>query len=295
VYSSYLTPVALRIMPTEFIENLDDPRVAPYRNVRDADLRGGQALFLAEGRLVVESLLRSRHHGTRSILVSQKQHDSLRAVLDAHRQIPAYVMPQEIMNTLVGFDIHRGVLAAGIRAKSTDPSELLGVIAHKAEESSRVFLLDALANHDNVGGIFRNAMAFGVRGVLLDPKCCDPLYRKSIRVSMGAVLHVPFHHQHTTLESIALLRKHGYHIVALTPRADAVALGSFVTAARDMPRLAFCIGAEGPGLPQSILDAVDSLVRIEMASQIDSLNAMVASAIVAHATMPATLSTTPTT
>ncbi|MHC4975233.1 MAG: TrmH family RNA methyltransferase [Planctomycetota bacterium] len=269
-------------MPIEHITDTDDPRLDPYRSVRDADLRGARRLFLCEGRLVVETLLGIARFETHSVLVSQRQLDSMRATLESHREVTALVVDQEFMNTIVGFDIHRGVLAAGVRPA---PCHLDGLLrtGSSGPARSRVFVLEELANHDNVGGIFRNAMAFGIDCVSLDPKCCDPLYRKSIRVSMGSVLSVAFTHSHSCAESIDILREQGYHVAALTPRRDALGLDGFAQRAAHIPKLALCLGAEGPGLSGASLDKADSLVRIEMADGIDSLNVMVSSAIAAHA------------
>ncbi|MFG0257998.1 MAG: TrmH family RNA methyltransferase [Phycisphaerales bacterium JB043] len=270
-------------MPVYQITATSDARLEPYQNVRDADLRGSRRLFMCEGRLVVESLLASPNFETHSLLVSEKQIDSMEDVLANHPGLTVLVVDQETMNDIVGFDIHRGVLGAGVR---TEPEHLERLITtrRRDRQRSRVFVLEELANHDNVGGIFRNALAFGVDCVSLDPRCCDPLYRKSIRVSMGAVLHVPFTQAHSTAESITILKEMDYHVAALTPSDDAQSLTEFATTAQAIDRLALCFGAEGDGLTSTALERADSRVRIEMEPTIDSLNVMVSSAIAAHAT-----------
>jgi len=180
---------------------------------------------------------------------------------------------------VVGFRIHRGILAAGERVPVPSPARLVGELS----APRRVVMLEALTNHDNVGGVFRNAAAFGADAVLIDAKTCDPLYRKAIRVSVGASLFVPYAQAHSSAENIAALREHGFTLVALSPRADAVDMIDFVSG-RDVPqRVALMVGTEGAGLEPASMAAADVVARIDMAPGFDSLNVATASGVALHA------------
>jgi tRNA G18 (ribose-2'-O)-methylase SpoU len=181
--------------------------------------------------------------------------------------VPVYVVDRWLLSDVVGFRVTRGVLAAALRPEAPDVAELLG-------GASRLAVLEGLNDFENLGAIFRNAAAFGIDAVLLDPRCADPLYRRSVRVSMGHVLRVPF----VVLPgewpaSLRLLA--GFRLLALTPRAEATALRSVVPP----PRWAVLLGAEGPGLSAGALAAADQLVRIPMARGVDSLNVATAAAV----------------
>jgi tRNA G18 (ribose-2'-O)-methylase SpoU len=176
------------------------------------------------------------------------------------------------MDSIVGFPIHRGILALGRKRPLPDAGALLSATGARAI----VVVLFGIANHDNMGGIFRNAAAFGAAGVLLHGNCCDPLYRKAIRVSVGAALTVPFARLAPETDAIDLLAGHRFTALALSP------VGSQpLHAAARAGRVAVLLGAEGPGLPAEILARADS-VRIEMAGMLDSLNVATASGIVLH-------------
>jgi tRNA G18 (ribose-2'-O)-methylase SpoU len=186
--------------------------------------------------------------------------------------VPVHVAGQEVMDAIVGFPLHRGMLALGRRGEESSAEALLA----RAGARVRVVVLFGIANHDNMGGIFRNAAAFGADAVLLDADCCDPLYRKAIRVSVGAALVVPFARLKRGEDVPALLDRHGFTALALTP-SGAVDLKDLAPPAR----AAVLLGAEGPGLPADIL-ARTRRVRIPMASGFDSLNVATASGIVLH-------------
>jgi tRNA G18 (ribose-2'-O)-methylase SpoU len=250
------------------IDDPDDPRVAEYRALNDAALRRsieGEDVCIAEGTFVVERLLRS-DYPVRSALVSENRWASLGALADAltSMQAPLYVAAQPVMNAVAGFDIHRGVLAAATRRPMPTPEDLL--VAARA-----LAVLEGINDHENMGVIFRNAAALGIDAVMLDPTCCDPLYRRSIRVSMGAVFATPF----TRLASFDALRD--FMLVGLTPSGD--------EALSEVPpteRVAILLGAEGPGLSAATLAACDRRVRIPMAPGVDSIGVASAAAIAFH-------------
>ncbi len=260
-----------RVTRTILIDDPADPRLADYRAVRERDLAGRDG-FIAEGQVVLEKLVRGGRHRLRSVLLAEKRVAGLADLLrDLPDHLPVYAATQAVMDAVVGFPIHRGILAAGERG-TLDAETLLAGLPERA----LVVGLVGIANHDNMGGLFRNAAAFGADAVLLDDTCCDPLYRKAIRVSVGAALTTPFAHAGGADDLCKLLAKHGFSTVALSPqgRGD---LAEFSPPART----AALFGAEGPGLPQALLDGVRS-VRIPMAGGFDSLNVATASGIVLH-------------
>jgi tRNA G18 (ribose-2'-O)-methylase SpoU len=259
-------------MPTVRIERADDPRLSAYRMIAEPELIRSQGLFIAEGRLVVERLIQSRRYALRSLLLSETACRSLESSLAAlDRDTPIYVCAAEDFVNITGFNIHRGCLALAERPRSVAVGDLLG--------SARTLVaLEAVANADNVGGVFRNALAFGVDGVLLSPTCCDPLYRKAIRTSMAATLQVPFARIEDWPDGLFGLRARGFALVALTPRDPSVPLDSFA-AAGPRDRLVLVLGTEGEGLSAPVVDAADYRVRIPIRQEVDSLNLAVASGI----------------
>ena len=258
--------------PLQVIDDPADPRLADYRDVRERDLVGRAGGFIAEGVVVLEKLLAARRHRLRSVLVAERKAPSLAALLaQVPAGVPVYAAAQAVMDGVVGFHIHRGVLAAGERAEPDAQALIAGLPA-----AALVVGLVGIANHDNMGGLFRNAAAFGTDAVLLDATCCDPLYRKAIRVSVGAALTTPFARAGGAGEMAARLATAGFELLALSPRGE-VALADVSPAART----AVLFGAEGPGLPPSLLTGVRS-VRIPMAGGFDSLNVATAAGIVLH-------------
>ncbi|HEU4532612.1 MAG TPA: RNA methyltransferase, partial [Polyangiaceae bacterium] len=252
------------------VASADDPRLGAYRDVRDRELKAREGAFLAESEQVVRLLATSRLYATRSLLLAEGRVDKLGDLLAAlPASVTAFVAPQAMVDALVGFPMHRGVLALGERGAPLEPAALLA-----APGPATVIGLVGVNNHDNVGGAFRNAAAFGARGVLLDPASCDPLYRKAVRVSVGGALVVPFAHAAGEGELVAALERAGYEVIALSPqgaeRLDALgAVG---------PRRALLLGAEGPGLPAPLLARLRS-ARVPMAEGFDSLNVAVACGI----------------
>ena len=260
------------------IGDADDPRIAPYRAVRERDLAGREGRFVAEGAVVLRVLLTRSRLAVESVLLSERQAPGL---TDLMRHVPAdapvYVAPQAVMGAIVGFPIHRGVLAIGRRDADASARELLAGLGPEAT----VLGLIGIANHDNVGGIFRNAAAFGADAVLLDRTSCDPLYRKAIRVSVGGSLIVPFARAGSALDLVEALAAAEFELVALSPRG-----AEPLEAYRGARRTALLLGAEGPGLPPEILRRARTL-RIPMAAGFDSLNVATASGIALHHLMPA--------
>jgi tRNA G18 (ribose-2'-O)-methylase SpoU len=251
-----------------------DPRLAPYLAVRERDLVGRGDGFIAEGEVVLRALLSPDARARpASILVAENRLGRLQPLLAAApARTPVYVAAQAVMDAVVGFHIHRGMLAHGIRPP--DP----GVVALLASLPPRalVVALYGIGNHDNRGGLFRNAAAFGADAVLLDARCCDPLYRKAIRVSVGAALKVPFAKAAPGEDLLATLAGAGFEAFALSPAGDTP-----VSDLRRPDRAAVVLGAEGPGLPADVLARANT-VAIPMAPGWDSLNVAVASAIVLH-------------
>jgi tRNA G18 (ribose-2'-O)-methylase SpoU len=251
----------------------NDTRIEAYRDIRERDLVGRDGLFVAEGRVVVEKLIASSPHQLLSLLIAAKRVASLEPLLvRLPNDLPVFTAAQPVMDAVAGFPMHRGILAIGRRAEDVSADALLGRIASGGD----VLMLSGIANHDNLGGIFRNAAAFGAKAVLLDPDCCDPLYRKAIRVSVGAALLVPFARLARGEDPLALLERHGFASLALTPAGD-----ELLADWRPAYRNAVLLGAEGSGLPDALLARTRS-VRIAMSGEFDSLNVATTSGIVLH-------------
>jgi tRNA G18 (ribose-2'-O)-methylase SpoU len=240
--------------------------------VRERDMVGRSGRFIAEGRVVLEKLVGAGRHPLVSVLVAEQRLPALADLLaELPPQVPVYAAGQAVMDAIVGFPIHRGILALGERAEVGAEDLLAGL-----PPQALVVGLSAIANHDNMGGIFRNAAAFGVDAVLLDADCCDPLYRKAIRVSVGAALTTPFARLPSGADLVATLAAAGFEVVALSPRGE-LELDELKPASRT----AALFGAEGPGLAPEVLARTRS-VRIGMAGGFDSLNVATTSGIVLH-------------
>ncbi len=258
-------------MPVIAVDDPDDPRIAVYRNVRDRDLAGRGDGFIAEGEVVIRHLLDAADFEARSLLVAAHRLETRHALLAAVPEaVPVYAAPQAVMDGIVGFPIHRGLLAFGRRRRDHAATDLL------ARRPALVLGLVGIANHDNIGGLFRNAAAFGAGAVLIDGTCCDPLYRKALRVSVGGVLTVPFARTVDAAAMVEALLAAGYTPVGLSPAGEAQ-----IGAVAEITRPALLLGAEGPGLPRDLLARIRSL-RIDMAPGFDSLNVATAGAIALH-------------
>jgi tRNA G18 (ribose-2'-O)-methylase SpoU len=259
------------------VDDLADPRLADYAKLRDKQLlqesnpAANNGVFIAEGELVVRLLVESPF-AVKSVLLTPTRLQTVATALEKlPTGTPVYLVSQEVMNAVVGFNIHRGILACGLRGQGRPLNDLL-------PDCRTLVVLEDLANHDNVGGIFRCAAALGGKGVgvVLSPGCCDPLYRKAIRVSMGHVLLVPFARCDQWPGAIGRIREAGFRTVALTP-AGSVDISDLKPDPGE--RIALFLGCEGPGLSQRALEVVQTRARIAMNPGVDSLNVVVAAGI----------------
>lgn len=254
------------------IADPDDPRIAAYRAVRERDLVGRDGLFVAEGDVVVDVVLARGRHRLTSLLVAETTLERRAALIAAAGDIPVYAAGRAVLDAVAGFPLHRGLLGIGERAPEPGLDALLGALGPR----DVVLVAIGIANHDNVGALFRNAAAFGARAVLLDRTSCDPLYRKALRVSVGTAAVLPFRRADDAGAIIAALAGAGVRRLALTPRgsADVASLAGPGPAA-------LIVGAEGPGLSPDVLSACET-VSIAMPGGIDSLNVATAAAIALH-------------
>jgi tRNA G18 (ribose-2'-O)-methylase SpoU len=258
----------------KYIDDPADPRISDYMGLRDR--KESDEFMIAESAVVVERLLASRF-GVRSYLFSPKGWERMKDVVEAHpRFAPVYVADNDIIESITGFDLHRGILAsAGRRGWPTLP-DVVG-------RATRLVVLEGSNDHENIGVIARSARGLGFDGMILDPTCADPYYRRSIRVSMGEILHLPITRAATWPDPLAYLVKQGFELWALTPDADAESLF-----AMGMPeKVALIAGAEGPGLLPSTRARTHYDVRIPMHHGVDSLNLGHALAIAMAAVSPA--------
>lgn len=255
------------------IDDIADPRIEPYRDIRERDLVGRAGCFVAEGRVVIEKLVGSTNHRLDSLLIAAHRLESLANVLaKLDKATPVFAASQTVVDAIAGFALHRGLLGIGRRENPLTAEQLLRGLAARAD----ILMLSGIANHDNMGGIFRNAAAFGAKAVILDASCCDPLYRKAIRVSVGATLLVPFARVPRGADVLDLLDRHGFATIALSPRGGEELQDTAIT-----ERNAVLLGAEGPGLAPAMLDRART-VRLSMAGDFDSLNVATTSGIVLH-------------
>ena len=260
-------------MPIVPVSDLDDPRLADYVHLRQPSRRMAlereRGIFTVEGRLSIEMLLTSRYQ-VRSLFVAEEHVARVAAMVDT--EAPIFTMPARAMEAVTGVHFHRGVLAVAERPALPTITDLVAT-------ARRVLVLEAVNDHENIGALFRNAAAFGVDAVVLDPTTTDPLYRRSTRVSLGHVLTVPFARVDDGAWPAAIgdLRGLGFTTVSLTPAPHAEPLGVFV--AQRPERVALVLGAEGPGLSEGALAATERCVRIPMAAGVDSVNVATAAAI----------------
>ena len=263
----------------------DDRRVDDYRQLHDARARrlmerpddGSPGFFVAEGAHALQRLLASGRR-LRSVLVDQIRLEALAGVLGG-LSVPVLVADQPTLRAVAGFPVHRGVLAAADRWVLPDPADLLA-------GARRVAILEDINDHENLGVIFRSAGSLGVDAVLLSPRCCDPLYRRSVRVSMGHVLAVPWARLEPWPEALDRVTKAGFSLVALTPASDAEPLPGWSPAPGE--RVAVLLGAEGPGLSPAAIATSHRRLTIPMRGADDSLNVGSAAAIAFYALVSAT-------
>jgi tRNA G18 (ribose-2'-O)-methylase SpoU len=250
--------------------DIDDPadaRLDDFRNLTDADVRPDRrGVVIAEGVNVVDRLVRSPYP-LRAVAGVAERIEALRTVL-APLDVAVYRVDKWTLSQVAGFRVTRGVLASADRLAEPDSADLL-------DRAERVVVLEGLNDFENLGSVFRNAAAFGVDAVLLDPQCADPLYRRSVRVSMGHVLQVPFARLAggwpASLDAVSVS---GFRLIALTPTGETA-----LRQAERTPPWALLLGAEGPGLSSSALGRADLRVRIPMAPGVDSLNVATAAAV----------------
>lgn len=255
------------------IDDPADPRVAAYLDIRERDLVGREGRFVAEGKVVLNVLFGARRFETDSVLVLENRLSGMTETLAlAKPDVPVYVVSGEVMDAIAGFHMHRGILAIGRKGEQQSVESLLAALPERALVAVPV----GISNHDNIGSIFRNAAAFGADALLLDETCCDPLYRKAIRVSVGAALKVPFASGGTAAAIADALSRHGFEQLALSPAGKAD-----IRELERPKRLALYLGTEGEGLPEALMARLTT-ARIRMAPGFDSLNVAAASAIALH-------------
>lgn len=263
------------------LDGADDPRVAEYSRLTDAALRrrtdAAHGIYLAESSAVVRRALAAGHH-PRSFFLAHRYLDSMADVFAAHPSVPVYTGTDEVLEAITGFHLHRGALAAMDRPAPLSPDEVLA-------GARRVAVLENVSDHTNLGAIFRSAAGLGVDAILVSPEAADPLYRRSIRVSMGTVFSIPWARvgeadgrgRAAWPAALEQLRAEGFTVAALELSESAVELDD--PALRDHERLALVLGAEGPGVTSAALAACDLHVKIPMAPGVDSLNVAAASAV----------------
>nr|WP_246316197.1 RNA methyltransferase [Kineococcus aurantiacus] len=244
-----------------------------YTSLRDVQLRTrrepAEGLFLAESAEVIRRALEAGYV-PRSFLLSPHRHAELADVLPA--DVPVFVAPPAAVEELTGVDLHRGALGSFVRPAPRTVEDLLAALP---PGPARLVVLEDVADATNVGAVVRSVAAFGVDGVVVSPRCADPLYRRAVRVSMGTVLHLPWARARSWPGDLDLLRGAGFTVAALALSDDSVALGEF-----EVPeRLAFLLGTEGDGLSRRALAAADVVVRIPMDPRVDSLNVAAAGAV----------------
>jgi tRNA G18 (ribose-2'-O)-methylase SpoU len=263
-------------MRIERITDLERDELRDFRSLTDVALRrvsepaGG--LYIAESTKVIGRALAAGHRPRSFLLIEQWLPDVERLLADdeLYGDVPVFVGPPELLKQLTGFDMHRGALASMHRPPLMAVDELLA-------GARRVVVLEDIADHTNVGAIFRSVAGLGADAVLITPRCADPLYRRSVRVSMGTVLQVPWTRLPEWPEGADQLRAAGFHIAALALSDDAVELDDF---AADAPeKVAFLLGTEGDGLSPAAMQNADTIVTIPMMHGVDSLNVAAASAV----------------
>jgi len=258
------------------IEDPADPRLTDYLDLTDMELRKRtepeRGLFIAEGDKVIQRAVEAGYP-MRSMLLSDKWLPLMTPVLEA-TGAPAFVGEPALLEQVTGFHVHRGALAAMARTPLRDPARVL-------DGARRIVVLEGVNNHTNVGAIFRGAAGLGMDAVLLAPDCADPLYRRSVRVSMGTVFAIPWTKLEPWPQALGLLAEHGYRRIALTPAPDAVDLRDLRLEHNE--KAALFLGSEGEGLTARAFAACDLKVRIPMAAGVDSLNVAAAAAVACFA------------
>ncbi|MEU8245957.1 RNA methyltransferase [Nonomuraea sp. NPDC048916] len=267
----------------EYVTDAADPRLTDYTRLRDVELRKSleaeRGLFIAEGEKVIRRAV-AAGYPIRSVLTARRWLDPLADVLgDAQ----VYIAGDEVMTGIAGFQVHRGALASMARLPLPP---LDTVLSGPSPGPRRILVLEDLVDHGNVGAIFRCAAALGVHGIVLSPRCADPLYRRAVKVSMGAVFSIPYARMDDWYNGLARLREAGYQTLALTPDQSATSLDTV----KMTDRVALLLGSEGDGLSSRWLHEADEPVCIPMSpaameAGVDSLNVVAAAAIACHGLM----------
>ncbi len=262
------------------IDDPDDPRVRDFTRLTDVSLRRlrepAEGLFMAESREVIERALHARHRARAFLLGDRWMPEALDLFTHPGAGLaPIYIGGREVLKTITGFHLHRGIVASMHRPPLPPLSEVL-------TGARRVAVLEDIVDHTNVGAMIRSAAGLGVDAVLVTPRCADPLYRRAVRVSMGTVFQVPWTRIEPWPQGLDVLRGLGFTVAAMALRDDAVSLDDF--AAAPPARLALVLGTEGAGLQPPTVDGCDIVVRIPMHGGVDSLNVAAASAVAFWAT-----------
>ncbi len=258
-------------MPVLRVDDPGDPRLVDYRDLTDVALRRSlepeRGLYMAEGAKVIARAVDAGHR-PRSALVSERWLPSVEPLIPA--DVPVYVAPAELLEDVTGYQVHRGALAAMHRPG-------LPALADLVRDARRVVVLEGVVDHTNVGAIFRSAAALGADAVVVSPTCADPLYRRSVKVSMGTVFQVPWTRAEEWPGALEELRALGFSVAGLALTDDAVPLDRFASTVGE--RVALVLGTEGDGLSRRALAHVDRAVVIPMRGGVDSLNVAAASAV----------------
>ncbi|WP_245409803.1 TrmH family RNA methyltransferase [Pararhizobium haloflavum] len=261
----------------EVVTDPADPRIAPYRSIRERDMRRQEGRFIVEGTVVLR-MLADVHGGpggfrAESLFILENRLAGVRELVDRFPpEVPVFVASRAVMDEVAGFPMHRGVLALASDREAISRQDVLQGLPDPA----LVLVACGISNHDNVGALFRNAAAFGADAIVLDEQSCDPLYRKAIRVSVGSVLKVPFMRGGSESVMIEALEASGFELWGLSPRGEVP-----VGAIEPGQRVALVVGTEGEGLSQSAMARMRT-ARIEQLSGLDSLNVATAAAIALH-------------
>ncbi|MFJ4225056.1 TrmH family RNA methyltransferase [Microbacterium sp. NPDC089695] len=263
-------------MDLQLVTDPDDPRLDDYRGLTDMALRlrseSADGLYIAESAKVIERAVHAGHR-PRSVMVQRRWVDGIRDVLREH-DVPVYQVPDEVAEAVAGFAVHRGALAAMHRPA-------LPAVSSVIRDARLVVVLADIGDHTNVGAAFRAAAGLGADAVLLSPRCADPLYRRSVRVSMGTVFQVPWTRMPDWNEAVEEVRTAGIELAALALSDDAVSLRAY--AANRPERVALIMGAEGDGLTPEQIASADRVVTIPMRGGVDSLNVASAAAVALYA------------
>ncbi len=258
------------------IDDADDPRLGDYVGLREATLRRlletERGVFIAEGSKVIRRAVEAGYP-PRSFLLAERWLADLADLLGPV-DAPVYLVSEALAEQVTGFHVHRGALASLHRIDRSSVAQVLS--------GRRVMVLQDLVDHTNVGAVARNAAALGWDGLLISERCADPLYRRSVKVSMGAVLTLPWARLPEDVDLAAVLRRQGFRSAALALRSDAVGLAEFAGSLQPEDRLAILLGTEGHGLSPDWIEAADAAVRIPMHGGVDSLNVAAASAIAGY-------------